>query len=252
MENIINTISYYRLSLIFIILLSTIFGLTALLKPKGVIEFSKFRKIVSIFDNGVRNYMTFSQIMFVFILTGINIKILLDLSDTGLSLLIDILFVVMSIIASVVTIKAIYFIFDSKEDIYYCYIYGLLKEKYDKECNVFRLIKSNSSQYGSIINKIYTVLNYGDYMSLIGDQLILLDEMYNTIPRNDKYNSKVAEYVRNLNDTLDDVIKIEEENKVKRKKEEEDYFNEYFDDKLSTIIKSNNDFRKAINTKRLS
>ena len=226
----------------------------ASIKPKGVISFNKFYKRVSFF-NGYEKYNISTQVAFFMLLLIINaLNFLLFIISLRffnvITLTIDIILYILSYIICIVGVKSIYFIFKSKDDVYICYIKALLDSRYNKS-KVKELIKANSREYKKITSNLYDILNYPEYMSIVGEQIVLLDELYDSVPRKDKYNKKIAEYVNNLNILLDDIVKIKKENKINKEELEEKYFDEYLGDKLESIIKSNGDFLKAIKTKRL-
>lgn len=245
---IFNKLGGINLFLIILNLVFLFFYFIAVLKPKGVVSFNDFNKKISFIDTYVEKITT-TQIIFAITLIIINVINVVNSSDT-LSLIKSSVLAFFSYFASKFTIKSIYFIFNSKNKIYYLYVSALLKSENNENSRVKKLINANSPDHKEIKNKLYIVLNYENYLPLIAEQIILLDEMYEGVPRKDKYNKKIADYVSNLNILLTGIIEEEKENKIIKEKLAEENFDKYLDDKLEVIIKSNRNFLKALKARR--
>lgn len=238
--------SIYLTISIALIILAILSQIVVLFVKKKNISFSEFNKRVSIGGEYFSNNCIFSfiNILAVLFLFSFAILFYVDSYKFFFILLLD--FIILGLYCPFISrlFKAIFYLFNDSETInYLCF-----RAVYYDSKNINELINTylDERKANSLIDDINYLMNKKSAINLIAEQFFLIDDLYKSIPSENKSN-KLKEYIESLASLIENIVDIELKNEIEIKDKKVEYFNNQYNKKLDLLIRHNKSLQESLN-----
>lgn len=242
-----NFSNIYLIISLVLIILAILSQIIVLFAKKKNISFLEFNKRVSIdgeyfSNNGIFSFINVLAVLFLF---SFVIFFYVDNYKFFVILLLD--FILLTLYCSFISrlFKAIFYLFNDSEAINYLCFKAVY---YDSE-NINELINSylEPSKANRLIDDIDYLMNKKGAINLIAEQFFLIDELYKSIPTENK-SDKLKEYIESLASLIENIVDIELKNEIEVKDKKVEYFNNQYNKKLDLLIRYNKSLEESLNS----
>ena len=238
--------SIYLTISIALIILAILSQVVVLFVKKKNISFAEFNKRVSIGGEYFSNNYTFSFVKILAIVFYFSFAISFYVNGYKLLFILLLDFIVLGLYCSFISrlIKAIFYLFNDNETINYL----CCRAVYYDSNNIKELIDTylKSSKANSLIDDIDYLMNKKNAINLIAEQFFLIDDLYKSMPSENKSN-KLKEYIESLASLIENIVDIELKNEMEIKDKKVEYFDNQYNKKLDLLIRHNKSLQEGLN-----